>query len=71
MAVHEQGHGEATLSPLFSTSPLQSVLNRGMGDHCGHCLVCDAYSDDMAEDNAWSWVREHRCGVETLRLALG
>jgi hypothetical protein len=50
-----------------STSPAQSVLARGRGDYCGHCVVCNAYGDDATEDAAWLWVGEHRCGVETAR----
>jgi hypothetical protein len=50
-----------------ASSPVEVVLNHGMGDHSGHCLVCDAYGDEVAEDVAWLWLREHECGVETVR----
>jgi hypothetical protein len=52
-----------------TSSPVEVVLSHGMGDHCGHCLLCGAYSDDVAEVTAWMWLSEHVCGVETVRPA--
>jgi hypothetical protein len=50
-----------------SISPAQAVVDRGMGDHRGHCNECQANGDDLAEAAAWDWVGDHRCGVETAR----
>jgi hypothetical protein len=50
-----------------STSPAQNVVVRGLDEYTGHCVICNAFGDDVAEDAAWQWVGDHRCGVETVR----
>ena len=53
---------------VVSSSPEQSVSELSAGVWRARCALCDACSDPGADDDAWLWVNDHLCGVETIRL---